>query len=491
MRNSLFLMLGVVAVAGCSADGVLVPDAGSSSMGGRGASAQLAVVQEQSARLARGFAVSMNEPQLRAHVRDALRASLLTEHKLPLRDFFATAEGNEVRLAMANAMGLTVAALDQVLAAVPALDLYMPRVEDRMTWRATENVAVFGVAPDVGSRTAYRTDGSAMRVESPGHERGTAFLALALPESKGPRVGPQAAVRGEVIQEANDGQISGRIVFSMTGRATRTVELASIAVSRREQRADGRGTIEVISVRSPARWRQACQRVREWPCTMSSARPIPRRRWSHPTAAVPAAGPRRRRRRPDATASALVQLHDLIVQGACDGGSQVCENPWNDNEMRFTSMIHDYTGGPEVERTVVYLDGVQPFSHTVLQGVMLTSRKLTGSGYLEMDVWEEDPDWMSSDDEFDPNPFIYASDVTTSLQQLRWSASRGQRVPVAIFGGDLQLPVALRAPGDLAPGELPGEEVGTCKTTQRSAGQVAGAPLSPAPVTPWSRSTAP
>src|SRR3954467_215935 len=89
LKNLTAVLAVCVIVTGCSTDSVTGnPKSPSPSI-------QVAQTpQELSADLvARGFAAAMSDPSLRLAVRDAMRGSLLTEHKLGLQEFLQTPSG--------------------------------------------------------------------------------------------------------------------------------------------------------------------------------------------------------------------------------------------------------------------------------------------------------------------------------------------------------------------------------------------------------------
>jgi hypothetical protein len=176
--------------------------------------------------VARAFALAMADSGVRVAVRDAMRASRVTEHKLVLQEFAATAAGRAIVSAAARASGVTESSLATRIASLPALDFYAPFREHRLTWRA-EPTVVIGVAHgEQRILTAYRIDGSSLKLEDNAGVPSDAVLLLRLAERKNRRIDAQADRPGEVIQDPDDGELSGSIRIVKPGGESVVIEMA-------------------------------------------------------------------------------------------------------------------------------------------------------------------------------------------------------------------------------------------------------------------------
>jgi hypothetical protein len=191
------------------------------------------VVQRQQeavlGKVAQGFARALAEAPLREHVRDEMRASLLTEHKLVLQEFVSSPRGREVLEAAANALGITPAALGSMVAGLPEMDFYAPFREHRRTWRATPDVVVAAALDTRGSEfQAYTIDGVARKYDVRHGAPAEAVLMIHPAQRKSSRIDPQAASPGSVIQEAGDGELSGTVGWRRNDGRVVEVELAAL-----------------------------------------------------------------------------------------------------------------------------------------------------------------------------------------------------------------------------------------------------------------------
>ncbi len=175
------------------------------------ASIDVAAVDAQLQQLARGVAIALMDSAARYELRDAWRASVVTEHKLILQDYLARQAGARLRQQLAVAMNETTAALDLRTSRLPRLDFFVPFQEHRTTWRGTSDLTIGATiqrhhAPIL---RIYAADGlpSDIARASGVPKHSLALLAPAEPSSL--RINPQPTSRGSVIQEPNDGTESG------------------------------------------------------------------------------------------------------------------------------------------------------------------------------------------------------------------------------------------------------------------------------------------
>ena len=215
-------MLGKVALGGsicfalaCS-DNTAVPTApgNARSLGTAGGGEVSVAPDAVGNRVARALALALKDTKVRAAVRDAMRASPWVEHKLVLQDFVTTPAGQELLRAAARASGEPTSALASAVSSLPLLDFYVPLRADRLSWRGTDNVTVaVALGRDLSTVTAYDVQGRTRqhtgRNRAPSKvSSGPVLILLHRAETKGERINPQAAAPGEVIQDANDGEIA-------------------------------------------------------------------------------------------------------------------------------------------------------------------------------------------------------------------------------------------------------------------------------------------
>ena len=179
--------------------------------------------------VARAMALGMSQPEVREAVRDAMRVSPWTEHKLSLHEFQATPTGELLFRASAAAVGVDLDVLHARIAALPDLDFYVPVRQHRLTWRSTEDYLVAvnldGRAPTFG----YDAKGRAMRLDlSRPEPPAQTVLMLQTAETKTRRIDPQPNPSGLTIQDPDDGEFGGVLVFKDATGSTRTIELADL-----------------------------------------------------------------------------------------------------------------------------------------------------------------------------------------------------------------------------------------------------------------------
>lgn len=103
---------------------------------------EIAQAEVTAQKLARVFAAAMREPEVRVHVRNAMRASPYNEHKLVLQEFARTASGRILVKNASQVSGVSAAEIDAWIASLPDMDFYAPFREQRLTWRGSADVAV-------------------------------------------------------------------------------------------------------------------------------------------------------------------------------------------------------------------------------------------------------------------------------------------------------------------------------------------------------------
>lgn len=175
-------------------------------------------------------AAALAEPQVRADVRDAMRASPLVEHRLAFRAFLESRQGGSLLGAMARAMGTDHAGVLRSIAQLPDLDFYVAAREDRRTWTATDNVAVAAALRLAENRLMPRFTpaGAAAPITFGQRDPRVATFYITPAGGRFRRVDPQAARPGAVIEDPSDGTYGGRFTWQPVDGPSFTVELAEM-----------------------------------------------------------------------------------------------------------------------------------------------------------------------------------------------------------------------------------------------------------------------
>lgn len=181
--------------------------------------------------VARALALGMRDAAARIAVRDAMRASPLTEHKLVLGTFVQTPPGRVLIAAAAREAGTTVAALDSLIRGLPEADFYMPVRARRRSWQANGSMLVGAAfSSDLSTLTAYTPAGAEVRVPNGSAGANAPLLLIQPAERKSRRIAAQAPTAGNVIEDQNDGWLSGTIVQYLQNGDSTVTELADILV---------------------------------------------------------------------------------------------------------------------------------------------------------------------------------------------------------------------------------------------------------------------
>lgn len=217
------LVLPALASAGCVDSELVSPPEISAAVAQDDGASSLAVAL-------RALGMGLSDPKVRSDLRDAMRASLLTEHKLIFQEYLATPAGNRWVAKAADLTATTPGSIRSAIARLPEMDLYLPYREHRLTWRATADVAL-AIMMDVDAKAfhTYGPDGSTTMVAVSDTAPSEAILMIHPAEVKGRRIRPQAPVPGDVVQDPGDGEVSGRLIWSdhQTGESV-TLELADL-----------------------------------------------------------------------------------------------------------------------------------------------------------------------------------------------------------------------------------------------------------------------
>ena len=155
--------------------------------------------------LARDIALAMNDAAIRAHVRNAMRESRVTDHKLILQDFVRTRHGADFVRAIAAASGTTDDAVLARIDRLPAMDFYVPFQSHRLAWKGSPDLLVAAsFQPDAPELSSFALDGSVqtLRLSDGSPARTLLILHPAEPTNVRP---PNGQVDdGETIQSPDD-----------------------------------------------------------------------------------------------------------------------------------------------------------------------------------------------------------------------------------------------------------------------------------------------
>jgi len=221
-------MLGAVAGAvACEEKQPLEPDQSTSA---RPANTQLTNLTTEGDVLASAIAGAMRSPKVRRELRDAMRASLFTEHKLDLQEFALTAAGKRLITEAARVSGRSSTSLQALIRSLPPAQFYVPANHHRLTWKASDNVMVAAMLTSTRPNVAYHPSGSKINLDfTKQPEAYPALVLIQYAEAKDRRVSPQPNVPGLTIQDPGDGQIGGLEQVRGADGQIRMVQLADIA----------------------------------------------------------------------------------------------------------------------------------------------------------------------------------------------------------------------------------------------------------------------
>ncbi len=218
-------VVAAVLLAGCNSDGT---GDGLAEESDREASA-VADVHRKVDKIAWQFALAMEADSIRLLVRDAMRESPVSEHKLVLQEFVRTPRGLRVMAVAASAGDQDPEQLEADIAHLPPLDFYVPAREHRLSWKGTKDIAV-GANVDVEAPLiGYTTAGVAENIDRRAAASNLTFVVLQPAEHKSQRVAPQAARPGAVIQDPDDGENSGSLTIRYPDGTSTTTEFAELA----------------------------------------------------------------------------------------------------------------------------------------------------------------------------------------------------------------------------------------------------------------------
>jgi hypothetical protein len=350
--------LSTLATVACSPDAATTPLAPNEISAAR----VTAPANGSEQQLARSLALALQDPAVRERVRDAMRASLVDEHKLVLQTFVQTASGKALLQAASRKSGVSLKTIETQIAALPTLDFYMPIRAHRQSWQGTDNVAVVATLDRKGPFVAYTTTGTAVSLAGKTRDQLAPFFILHPSEPAGRRVHPQAATSGSVIEDANDGQGSERITWIPAGGTPVTIDLAdpnaqqelarlsaSLAAERKTSSSGDFTVTPDFCTCEDCPWQEGC-------------------------------GPPPPPPQPTDTTRIAAFVMEFCDDDAC----------WTNDEIRITA-VYRTAAGAEIARAVYYHGDVNPHSMYSVNAPLIFQRIQEGTGqYMLMNLVEED-----------------------------------------------------------------------------------------------------
>lgn len=301
--------------------------------------------------VARAIALALDDAETRRNVRDAMRASRVTEHKLVLQEFIRTPAGEILLVEGARRLGLTPADLAATVGGLPELDFYLPSRHDRRRWRAEPGLRV-GAALRLGTTiNAFTPRGLTSRVARGEQGVDVTFL-LERAERKSRRIGAQPAGAGPVIEDINDGQLSGSIVEYLPNGRMKVTDLADYMP------ADG-----ILLLNCPPSSVESCD-----------------------DGGSGGGG-----------GQDVTLLRDLVVIDVCDNGD--CAQG---NEFEWHTYFSTDNGSTWINRVDLRLEGVPSNIEVVVNMPVLYNEPRFPDQMIQSDVVETDS--FSPDDHFNPSP---------------------------------------------------------------------------------------
>jgi hypothetical protein len=179
--------------------------------------------------VARAIAMAMADQHVRTTIRDHMRASPMSEHKLQLQEYLSSPLG-ETLLAAVERSGLSRATFLSRLNSLPEIQFYVPARQQRLTWTGTADVVVSPNLADGAPGFGYSSSGATVQLHlDKGELPDGALFLLQRAEPMHRRVRSQGATAGNVIQDPADRDFGGGAIYRDAAvRVVRTVEFADI-----------------------------------------------------------------------------------------------------------------------------------------------------------------------------------------------------------------------------------------------------------------------
>lgn len=162
----------------------------------------------------RALAVVINQdPDARRAIRDILRDSPWSAHRVTLEELIKAEGGEIIANSIARVLGESTRVFQRRVESLPPLDFLMPNSVHRKSWSGTPGVAlVASLGPDSEHHAIYGFEGDPVTLED--FDRQQVYVLLQPAEPRLKRVNPQAAGQGDVIQHEADANLAYSVVVN-------------------------------------------------------------------------------------------------------------------------------------------------------------------------------------------------------------------------------------------------------------------------------------
>lgn len=175
-------------------------------------------------RLSAALAQGLSRPEARVALRNALRASPFTDHRVDLHAFLADRTGQTLIESAARESGINRETITRWIGELGSLDIYVPFREHRLRWRGGDDIRLAVVAaPDEGADAivTFAPDGTRGTLTRDDGVPAYTLVVIAPSEYKLRRSRSQPDTPGSVIQDPSDGDGGGELVLlGPDGRTT-------------------------------------------------------------------------------------------------------------------------------------------------------------------------------------------------------------------------------------------------------------------------------
>jgi hypothetical protein len=334
----------------------------------------------------RAIAMGLSDAEVRVSVRNTLRASRLVDHRVSLQEFLTKPEGKILLQAAERSAKTSAHQLNVAVSRLPGMHFYVPAREQRRRWTGAGPASV---AVRIGRASSdfsvFRADGTrGTLVEAINVASTSATFILAPEERTSDRISPQADVPGSVIQDANDGELGGRII-----------EYGAFGITRVRNLADELKFVggRYVSI--------ACD-----PTAISC---------DGDGGGGGGGGP-----------IAATLLNDLTIIGVCDFGFYP-NNCGNDtNEFEWHTYYSNNGGQTWTNRTDVQLNGVPAYYEGVNINVPLIAKQAVAPNErITTDIIEDDGSWQTDTWYGSPwTPDMFTPNTIQNIGSVRCNAAR-------------------------------------------------------------------
>jgi hypothetical protein len=231
VMRSRFVVLVAVALSACGVDKTTSPP--QVTHPGK-------VSVETQEQIARALAVSMQDETIRHRVRDDMRASPWTSHKLDLWSYVTNEGGPAIQQAVATKLGTSVDRMAANYSTLQPYDFSVRNNEDRMAWHGDLNYIV-AVAPEREGDVAiaYTPNGEREVIRTPADIGSGIVFVLQPAEPKHIRLNPQPyRPNATTIQDPDDGTFSGSVTLvssTPSGADSVTIDYSDRQAVQRQQ----------------------------------------------------------------------------------------------------------------------------------------------------------------------------------------------------------------------------------------------------------------